>query len=245
MRWEKMKSKVAARVMRTIPHLPNGLVIFGYNRLRKGISSKVIEEHYQHNTVKLKAFVEPDAYIENQHTPKWDEIMYGVNPFSKENCHASYNVCGVIGVFNCLISLGEHVDYLSMARLIRIFEQKGAAMGGVLGTTPRSVSSFFKKRGYKVKLLTSSDSKKIDDFGKEHDSYIVMVMNNKKSLEDYMHIAHISVDDEGLRRNYHVHNGGGTSVYTADSLSRAIGGMNKKGSNKQNKALMILGIDKD
>ena len=240
-----MKSKVAAKAMRAVPLLPNSLVLFGYNRLKKSISAKRIEEHYQNNTDKLKAFIEPDVFIEKQHTADWDSVMYGVNIFNKNSVPASYNICGVIGVFNALIALGEHVDAVSMARLIRIFEGKGVALGGLLGTTPRAIASFFKNRGYKVTKYTSTDASKIDAFGKEHDTFIVIVMNNKKTLEDYMHIVNISVDDEGMRRTFHVHNSSEGKAVSYDTLSRAITGINKRGSAIQNKALLILGIDKD
>ncbi|MCR4901271.1 MAG: hypothetical protein K6A23_00315 [Butyrivibrio sp.] len=240
----RAKSKAAAGALRAIPLLPNSLVLFGYNRLRKGISDKIIEEHYVNNSEKLKKIIEPDVFIENQHAEDWNEIKYGVNPFNKDSFPASYNVCGVIGVFNALISLGEHMDSNSMARLIRIFEKKGIAMGGMLGTTPRSVMSFFKQRGYKVKLFTSMSTEKTDAFGKEHETYIVMVMNNKKTLEDYMHIVNISVSDEGLRRYYYVHNGRDGKVLQFDSLSHAIAGINRKNSNMENRTLCIIGIDK-
>ncbi|MBQ7429203.1 MAG: hypothetical protein IJV29_06010 [Butyrivibrio sp.] len=241
-----MRSDFSATVMRAMSILPNNVVIFGYNALKRTVAGKVIERHYISNREHLKKMIEPDAYIEDQNTADWEEVLYGVNPFNKEDVHASYNICGVIATFNALLALGEHVDSASIARLIRIYEQKGVALKGLLGTTPNSIASFFKHRGYKVKMISTSDKAKIDAFGKEHDTYLVIVMNNKKTLEDYMHTVNISIDDEGLRRTFFVHNGRERRVVRVnDSLSRAIAAINKHGSNTQNRALIIMGIDKD
>jgi hypothetical protein len=241
-----MKSNLSVKVMRAIPILPNNVVIFGYNALRRTVTGKVIERHYINNTEHLKTMIEPDAFIEDQNSKDWEEVLYGVNPFSKEDVHASYNICGVIATFNALLALGEHVDSASIARLIRIYEQKGVALKGLLGTTPNSIASFFKHRGYKVKMISTSDKAKIDSFGKEHDTYLVIVMNNKNTLEEYMHTVNISTDDEGLRRSFFVHNGRERRVVRVnDSFSRAIAAINKHGSSIQNRALIIMGIDRD
>ena len=58
-----MKSKVTDKVMRAVPLFPNSLVLFGYNRLKKSISAKRIEEHYQNNTDKLKAFIRAHSEV--------------------------------------------------------------------------------------------------------------------------------------------------------------------------------------
>lgn len=131
--------------------LPDKWVLSVFNRMGNRISKRRIGEHYAHNKKAWSAHLQKEdmgrqGYIENQSF--LSDMKYGFGTMDK-------NGCGIIAVYNALQALKEpgstHAHPVELPELIAYFEGcGGAALGGILGTTPKAIKAYFEKNGYEV-----------------------------------------------------------------------------------------------
>lgn len=186
-------------------YIPNGIVLFFFSiiaLLSGSVKREVMEEHFAENERMLSDFGDNlftmGRPIENQ--KKWEKIFFG----SHKKSNMSYSGCGIIATYNALLFLGDRNTKIT--QLISYFEHKGAALKGGFGITPTGPYAFLKKRGYKVKKVTSRDRKALDRLGDNYLTFILTFYWNKNNISDQLHTVCISKEYGGfyIHNNYHL-----------------------------------------
>lgn len=178
---------------------------------------RIREEHYQQN----KAWWEKEGHLLThpfggflEEQPKMTPIKYGVhrNILSRfflegRMLTGRENVCEVMGVYNVLWALererlleGKMPEEYSFPSLLKYFEHHGIWMSGYFGTWPFAMISFLKRAGYDVKVLWGKaiQKEKIEAL-QGQGAYLLMTMNNRKSIWDMVHTMCISKEEKGYR----------------------------------------------
>ncbi len=170
------------------------------------LTSYVVESHKIHNMeVLLKSIEENDSggkgfyasgeYIENQ--AEWGNVKFGVKDMS-------YSGCEIMATYNALKALGEPVSEQTVVDLIAMYENDGAVLGGLLGSSPYEIENYFEEQGYDVVTTTSRDPETINQIGESSDTVIVNAYNNKDDITNMVHTVSITKEADGT---YAVHNG--------------------------------------
>ena len=92
---------------------------------------------------------------------------------------AATNSCEVIAVYNCLLYFGFEPDF---TELLYEFSKKGIVLGGVFGTSPKSLINFLKNMGFDTETFVGSHALKYaKDNGqaieKTDEAYILLSYN--------------------------------------------------------------------
>lgn len=166
----------------------------------------MIENHKAHNMeVLLKSIEENDKngsgfyasgeYIENQ--AEWGDVKFGVKDMS-------FSGCEIMATYNALKALGEPVSEQTVVDLIAMYEENGAVLGGLLGSSPYAIEDYFREQGYDVVTTTSHNEETINQIGESSDTVIVHAYNNKDDIKSQIHTVSITKEEDG---SYAVHNG--------------------------------------
>ncbi|WP_026660548.1 hypothetical protein [Butyrivibrio sp. AC2005] len=182
-------------------YIPNRVVLafFSIIAFFSGpVKRELRERHFEENERFLKekgdAFFHSGRLIENQ--MQWGSVLFG----SHKNANMSYSGCEIIATYNALLCLGDRNTTIS--ELIRYFEQKGAALKGGFGITPSAPANYLKKRGYKVKKVTTRKKLVIDRLGQEFHTFIVTFYWNRENIREQLHTVCISKESDG----FYIHN---------------------------------------
>lgn len=172
----------------------------------------MIENHKAHNMeVLLKSIEENNKggngfyasgeYIENQ--AEWGDVKFGVKDMS-------FSGCEIMATYNALKALGEPVSEQTVVDLIAMYEEDGAVLGGLIGSSPYAIEDYFREQGYDVVTTISHDLETINRIGESSDTVIVHAYNNKDDITSQIHTVSITKAEDG---SYVVHNG---FLYTED-----------------------------
>ncbi len=197
------------------------------NRMVSGVMSllgilhrtgkKSIGQNRQHNTMILAeqehstqtaSFFQPDSYIENQRF--WDKVRFG----SKYTI--SYGGCEIIAVYNARLSLGEKLSGQDMVDLIAQFEQRGAVWAGKFGGAPKAAYSYFRKKGYEVRILFQRKESSVNALGEEYDTIIVTAYNNKEDILSRIHTVNFSKKKDGSFLGHNCYKQGSDGIFISD-----------------------------
>lgn len=164
-------------------------------------------------------------YIENQYS-------YSYLHIGKKDI--SYCGCGVIATFNALIALNRKPSGQDLLNIIKSYEKRGLVFGGKLGISPNYVKLYFKNLGCSVKSIFTSNSIKLDEFGKMYDTFICTMYNSKKNISKGLHYICITKNKCG---EFISHNPPDKAI----SLSALI----TKASADSGKSLYIIGVSNE
>lgn len=170
------------------------------------MTSYVVASHKTHNMeVLLKSIEENNKggngfyasgeYIENQ--AEWGDVKFGVKDMS-------FSGCEIMATYNALKALGEPVSEQTVVDLIAMYEEDGAVLGGLLGSSPYAIEDYFREQGYDVVTTTSHNPKTINQIGESSDTVIVNAYNNRDDITSQIHTVSITKEADGT---YAVHNG--------------------------------------
>lgn len=138
-------------------------------------------------------------FIENQ--AELSDIIYGRN--RKAAGSMAFSGCGVIAVWNAMMSLGMNRSGGDFLDMISEFERRYAVAGGKFGSVPSAAANIFKSRGYTPEVTYTRNRKKLDGLGKCHDVFIVTAFNDRRDIRKMLHTVCIEKKDEG----FVIHNG--------------------------------------
>lgn len=220
----------------SLDKLPNKMVLHVFElgrRYLNHISEKMISDHAADNIVELNAnrkrYFSKDSYIENQ--SRWENVRFG----NGKKSSMAYSGCEIIATYNALNALGEQVSVDLLAELISAFEKDGAVNNGDWGIAPLAIYDYFRKNGYETVYTDKRDPDIINQTGKEYDTVIVTVFNDKTNIMEMVHTVCITRTEND---HYVIHNGRDASefplLYEAitkvgpDSVPICVMGINKK-----------------
>ncbi len=225
--------------------VPNRLVssVMGLLGVLHPTSKKCIENNREHNTCLLVqqehstqtvSFYEAGKYIENQRF--WDKVRFG------SRYTISYGGCEIIAVYNALLSLGEKLSGRDMVDLITQFERRGAVWAGKLGGAPGAAYSYFRKRGYEVRILYRRKESKVNQMGEEYDTIIVTAYNNKDDIFSRIHTVNFSKEKEGAFFGHNCYRIGRDKTFISDGPYATLWeGIHRMGSGRST-PICVIGI---
>lgn len=164
------------------------------------VLNKTIEENAKSNLNVLTNTSElcvSGQYIENQ--ALWTTVKYG------NGSTMDYTGCGIIASYNAMSALGENVSEQTMVDLISRYEQDGAVLYGMFGTSPYQIEKCFEEKGYDVISTRSKEEAVVNDIGDNSDTVIATVYNNQDNVMDQLHTVSITKDSNG---KFSIHNTG-------------------------------------
>ncbi len=161
----------------------------------KSYNMNVLNKSIEDNANGKKAFYVSGEYIENQ--AEWGEVKFGVS-------NMSFSGCEIMATYNALKALGEPVSEQTVVDLIAMYEEEGAVLGGLLGSSPIVIEDYFREQGYDVVTTTSHDPETINQIGESSDTVIVNAYNNKDDITSQIHTVSVTKEEDG---SYAVHNG--------------------------------------
>lgn len=124
-----------------------------------------------------------------------------------------YNGCGIIAMYNTLMSFGE-IDTknktLELAKLIKQVEYNyGIVLCGVFGVNPKAITNTMNTRGYEsTNYFNQNDFLKVVDKASVNSNFICFVLNNKNDLKSGMHYYYVK---KVSSTEYEVYNNGDSS----------------------------------
>lgn len=187
-------SEIKQLVLGYIPHTVSNetvILVMDYLSRRSAISNKVIKRHEKDNLNQIAEVYSPGDYIENQMA--WEKIKYG-------NKDMAYSGCEIIAVINALHSMGKDLSEKDVAKLISGFEGNGAVLNGTWGTSPLALVDYLQKNTkYNINYTASDEYGEIEEIGKNSDTIIVTLYNDKDDISQEVHTINIEkrIDDKG------------------------------------------------
>lgn len=177
------------------------------------VPRKVREKNYDSNLEQFRNaawdfWTVPSVYIENQN--EWGDILFGTG----RHHNMRYSGCEILAVFNALKALSQTGSPELMAKLIRGFETRGAALRGEFGVSPRAIETYFRKHGFRVAATDKNDSESLDTVDGQSQVLIATVYNDANDITKQVHTVCITKD---VGQGYVLHN-----IYRRDTKGRYI-----------------------
>ena len=228
---EKTRARLFEKVCAFIPgKINNSTVVSAFEIMRK--QQRLLKKDFSSQIKKNKAAVEKHAadmkksmgFIEDQN--KWTDTAYGESTMQ-------YSGCEIFATFNAIWSmLGKSI--MSLPEMISEYEKDGMVLSGKFGTSPKAISDFLEKHGFKTELTT--DEKEFDEVGKRSESLILTMYNDKNDISQEVHTVNISKKD----KKYTAHNVycNGKVLGPFDSVSETIKNIN----GGKAKGISLIGI---
>ena len=181
---------IKQRIAQWIPtHVSPKLVVWVYGVLDRLIYIKrsVRKENRSVNDRVLNSESSPykQGYIENQ--SEWKDIRFGRSTMA-------FSGCEIMAVYNVLYALDKGRGAKLIGELIEEFEKSGAALKGVIGSSPKSIRRHLLKRGIDCSIVW-----KEEDIDPDCKLAIATVYNDKKSLYSQIHTITFTKDENGFR----------------------------------------------
>ena len=181
---------IKQRIAQWIPtHVSPKLVVWVYGVLDRLIYIKrsVRKENRSVNDRVLNSDSSPykQGYIENQ--SEWKDIRFGRSTMA-------FSGCEIMAVYNVLYALDKGRGTKLIGELIEEFEKSGAALKGVIGSSPKSIRRHLLKRGIDCSIVW-----KEEDIDPDCKLAIATVYNDKKSLYSQIHTITFTKDENGFR----------------------------------------------
>lgn len=149
-------------------------------------------------------------------------------PYGKTDM--SFGGCGPIALYNALLSLN---DAKKLNDILNYLEKNGVAFGAKLGTSPYTLKKYLENNGISTAVCRSKNKIKLNDFAKEHNTFITLIFNDAKSISKGLHFICTVKNDDGT---YTTHNPLRTADTFYDALSQC--------SSFKIKNLYTLGMNK-
>ena len=217
---------IKQKIAQWIPtHVSPKLVVFVYGVLDRLIYIKksVRKENRLVNDQVLNSDSSPykQGYIENQ--SEWKNVKFGRSTMA-------FSGCEIMAVYNVLYALDRGKGTKLIGELIEEFEKSGAALKGMIGSSPKSIRRHLLKHGIKSSIVW-----KEEDIDPDCTLAVATVYNDKKTLYSQIHTIAFTKDENGFR----AHNARSRQKYYP-TLREAINGV---GSDP--KMICAIQIDKN
>ncbi|MCI5917867.1 MAG: hypothetical protein MRZ75_00850 [Roseburia sp.] len=205
------ESKIKAFIPQNID---NKSVLEMFDILQKAnfISEKVRKDNVAENREELrkKGYIPPDGfYIENQ--AHWEKVRFGNSVHS----NMSYSGCEIIATYNALSALGNAASADTMISLIEGYEKTGAMFNGEFGVNSNAIADYFRKEGYVVDMIDSTDVNIINQLGSNNDVIIVTVYNDQNDISQMIHTVCITKTDEGKYVAHNIYKQENSGIYVS------------------------------
>lgn len=172
----------------------NHIVIFAFECMRRiqRLFKFDVDANYQSNLSRDESNIDRETkrYIENQRD-------YSYLRFGKTDL--SYSGCEIIAVYNTLLNISKNTEVsknVTLADLIKAFEQDGMVRGGLFGTAPGAIRDFFLRMGLKVRF--SANKRKFDEITNESDAVILTFYNNRNNILNQVHTVCVTKERDEL-----------------------------------------------
>ena len=185
-----MDNSLKKKIAKWIPtHVSPRLVVWVYGVLDRLIYIKrsIRKENRINNDEVLNSESSPykQGYIENQ--SEWKNVRFGKSTMA-------FSGCEIMAVYNALYYLNKGSGAALIGELIEEFEKSGAAVKGLIGSSPASIRRHLLKHGIKSRIVWKEDN--IDP---ECELAIATVYNDKKTLYSQIHTITFTKDENGFR----------------------------------------------
>ena len=124
------------------------------------------------------------GYVEDQNN--YADMKYG-------KVTMKYAGCEIFATYNAVFSLTEKHE-MSLARMIFDYEKDGVILSGKFGTSPKAISDYLTRLGFITYF--STDEEEFDKIGREYDSLILTMYNDRNDIRKEVHTINISKDFE-------------------------------------------------
>lgn len=227
------RNEMFKKICALIPNqVDNSVVVNAFELMRK--EQKLLKKDFTANLKlnedvfkkHLDVITKNKGYVEDQNA--YTDMKYGDSTMQ-------FSGCEVFATFNAIYNLaGSHK--VSLAKMISEYEKDGMVMSGKFGTSPRAISDYLTKQGYKTTL--STEEKDFDTVGKNHDSLILTMYNDKNDISKEVHTVNISKE----AGKYTAHNVycNGKVVGPYNSVSEVIKNIN----GGKAKGISLIGVKK-
>lgn len=181
------RNEMFKKICALIPNqVDNSVVVGAFELMRKEqkLLRKDFSAHFTANENTFKshatAITKTNGYVEDQNA--WTDMKYGDSTMQ-------YSGCEVFATYNAIFNMaGMHK--MSLAQMIAEYEKDGMVMSGKFGTSPKAIADFLTKQGYKTNLCT--EEKDFDSVGKDSDTLILTMYNDKDDISKEVHTVNIS-----------------------------------------------------
>lgn len=185
------KNRITQIVCAWIPNrVDNHVIVSVLELMRKAqrVFHKDFSANLKYNEEKFKRHTESiqknHGYIEDQNN--YEDMKYG-------KVTMKYAGCEIFATYNAVFSLtGKHE--MSLAQMIFDYEKDGAVLSGRFGTSPKAISDYLTRLGFITYF--STDEEEFDKIGREYDSLILTMYNDRNDIRKEVHTINISKDFE-------------------------------------------------
>ena len=185
------KTRITQIVCAWIPNrIDNHVVVSVLELMRKvqrlfhkdfSVNLKYNEENFKRH---IEIIQKNHGYIEDQNN--YADMKYG-------KVTMKYAGCEIFATYNAVFSLtGKHE--MSLAQMIFDYEKDGAVLSGKFGTSPKAISDYLTRLGFITYF--STDEEEFDKIGREYDSLILTMYNDRNDIRKEVHTINISKECE-------------------------------------------------
>lgn len=230
---ENTRNDMFKKICGIIPNqVDNKLVVNAFEVMRKQqqVLKKDFSAHLKANEESfknhLKNITASNGYVEDQNNYK--DMAYGESTMA-------YSGCEIFATFNAMYNITKK-NAVSLSTMISEYEKDGMVLSGKFGTAPKAIADFLTKQGFKTQFTTEEAD--FDDYGKNNDSLILTMYNDKDDISKEVHTVNISKDGGKFTAHNVYCNGKVVGPY--NSVSEVISNIN---SGKA-KGISLIGVRK-
>ena len=237
---QKEGSKIYQSTVGKLPDNARRLLVSNAYSMGGLISPKLmgadLEENHKKNAEFLAGPNSPlnnaaknGGYIEDQNASSsnfWSQIAYGSSNMENSGC-------GVIATYNALNALGEIGENPSPEILMEIiseYENGGAVIGGLAGSTPKAILKYFQKTGHDARMTSNFSVENLNNMEQNYDTYVLVGLAfSEDGTIQYGHYISITRNQQSTVNgyNYTVHNNQWGVSYGTKTLRGAIDSLAK------------------
>lgn len=150
------------------------------------------QEHFHHHEKTLRSC---KGYVEDQNA--YSDLKYGKSTMKISGCE-------VFAAYNAMVHLSGKPK-ISLVQMISAFEKDGMILSGKFGTSPKAIHDYFIKQGFESSFTANVEE--FDSVGKENDTLILTIYNDKDDIRKEVHTVNIS-KEEGKYTAHNVYGNG-------------------------------------
>lgn len=187
---ENTRNEMFKKICALIPNqVDNSVVVGAFEMMRK--EQKLLKKDFSANLKKneeafaahLASITKNRGYVEDQNNYK--DVAYGESTMA-------YSGCEIFATFNAIYNLTKK-NLVSLPKMISEYEKDGMVFSGKFGTAPRAIQDFLNKQGFMTELTT--DEAQFDTVGKNNESLILTMYNDKNDISKEVHTVNISKEN--------------------------------------------------
>jgi len=188
---ENTRNEMFKKVCAVIPNqIDNGVVVNAFELMRK--QQKMMKNNFAANLTKNRnsfkqhetAIKSAKGYVEDQNN--YTDMAYGESTMK-------FSGCEIFATYNALFNVTGK-NPISLPDMISKYEEDGMVFSGKFGTAPKAIQDFLNKQGFKTAF--STNEKEFDKLGKDYQSLILTMYNDKNDISKEVHTVNISKEND-------------------------------------------------